>query len=402
MPDEHERESNIPAESQAGAALGGTEPSQVVIRGPVDAIALVAYMVGYHPSRSLVVVGISEQGRVVGVRQNLPLPGRAASAGKEAEAIGENLVAVLNRNGSSSALLLGYGPDEQVTPVMEGVLPTFNQAGVQVLEALRVDQGRWWSYTCQNPSCCPPEGTAYDVSTSVIAAQATLAGQVVLDDRDQLVESVAPVQGKERTAMEEATKRAEQRMRERIAASGSRADKAAHLIDEGRTFIAELADQLRTGEIRLDDDEVAWLGLLLSSVRLRDEAWVRIDVDHLRQHVEFWRDVVRRVGERYVAAPASLLAYAAFEMGDGALANVALDRACAADPLYSMAHLIREIVTAGIPPEKARLDITPEELAAAYAEREYSQNQQSPSTAPGSEQPFSLRRTRPEGKAEPS
>ena len=49
-----------------------------------------------------------------------------------------------------------------------------------------------------------------------------------------------------------------------------------------------------------------------------------------------------------------------------ALANLALDRALADDPRYSMALLLRQVITAGAPPSLARLPMTPEEVAASY------------------------------------
>jgi hypothetical protein len=56
----------------------------------------------------------------------------------------------------------------------------------------------------------------------------------------------------------------------------------------------------------------------------------------------------------------------AWQQGNGALANVALDRALADDPRYSMAMLLREAIDAGAPPSLARLPMTPEEVAASY------------------------------------
>ena len=58
----------------------------------------------------------------------------------------------------------------------------------------------------------------------------------------------------------------------------------------------------------------------------------------------------------------------AWQSGNGALANVALDRALADDPRYSMALLLRQVITAGAPPSLARLPMTPEEVAASYDE----------------------------------
>ena len=56
----------------------------------------------------------------------------------------------------------------------------------------------------------------------------------------------------------------------------------------------------------------------------------------------------------------------AWQAGDGALANVALDRALADNPRYSMALLLREVLDSGAPPSLARLPMTPEEVAASY------------------------------------
>jgi hypothetical protein len=71
-----------------------------------------------------------------------------------------------------------------------------------------------------------------------------------------------------------------------------------------------------------------------------------------------------------VAAPASLLGFVAWQAGDGALANIALDRALADNGRYSMARLLRRALDAGAPPSVARLPMTPEEVAAAYEAQE--------------------------------
>jgi hypothetical protein len=77
-------------------------------------------------------------------------------------------------------------------------------------------------------------------------------------------------------------------------------------------------------------------------------------------------DLIRPVFLGHVAAPASLLAFVAWQDGNGALANVALDRALADNPRYSMAQLLRQALDSGAPPSLARVPMTPEEVAAAY------------------------------------
>jgi len=91
-----------------------------------------------------------------------------------------------------------------------------------------------------------------------------------------------------------------------------------------------------------------------------------MDPGHLAAHRRLWTDVVRRAQPGYVAAPAALLAFTAWQAGDGAVANVALDRALADTPGYTMALLLRDAIAAGAPPSMAVLPMTPEEVAASY------------------------------------
>jgi hypothetical protein len=87
---------------------------------------------------------------------------------------------------------------------------------------------------------------------------------------------------------------------------------------------------------------------------------------HQEAHLRLWTDVVRRVDPAYAPAPAALLAFVAWQSGNGALAGIAIGRALAADPGYSLALLLRDIVEAGVPPSQARLPMTPEEVEQSY------------------------------------
>ena len=79
-----------------------------------------------------------------------------------------------------------------------------------------------------------------------------------------------------------------------------------------------------------------------------------MDPQHRDAHRRLWTDLVRRAQPGYVAAPACLLAFTAWQGGDGALANIALDRALADDPDYSMALLLRDVLDAGHPAMRRR------------------------------------------------
>ena len=106
---------------------------------------------------------------------------------------------------------------------------------------------------------------------------------------------------------------------------------------------------------------------MLRQLPIRDDAWARMDPQHQAAHQRLWTDLIRRAQPGYVAAPASLLAFTAWQGGDGALANLALDRALADQPDYSMALLLRDILDAGTPPSAAVPPMTPEQVADSYA-----------------------------------
>jgi hypothetical protein len=168
--------------------------------------------------------------------------------------------------------------------------------------------------------------------------------------------------------MERATSRARERAAGLIAqASGPGAGRRERLlVDAGRRAVQEAIATYRAGGRPLADESVAWITVVLAHLAVRDDAWSRMDPGFRAAHLRLWTDVVRRATPAYLAAPASLLAFTAWQSGEGALANIAIDRALAADPGYSLAQLLRDIMDAGVPPSAARVPMTPEQVAASY------------------------------------
>jgi len=167
-------------------------------------------------------------------------------------------------------------------------------------------------------------------------------------------------------------RRAVSHAEEQIAECVARVTRAGHRITErrvvaavGRLAVAEAIARYRAGKTA-DIALAAWLTVALREVRVRDDAWARMLPAHGDAHRRLWTDLTRLARPGYVSAPASLLAFVAWQSGDGALGNIALDRALADNPYYSMARLLREALDSGAPPSLARLPMTPEEVAAAY------------------------------------
>jgi hypothetical protein len=263
----------------------------------------------------------------------------------------------------TTAVVAGYGPGHLVTPAAERLREQLTSAGITLREMLRADEGRYWSYLCQDPACCPAEGVPFDVTSSATSVAAVTTGLMALPSRDDLASTFAPVTGLSRDAMGEATAAALTWAGE---LTRDPAGARSRLTAQGCALARKAVAAYRDGG-RLGDRDAARLTVLLSDLRVRDEAWMLIDPADLDPHLALWADMTRRA-HTYLAACASLLAFAAWARGDGALANVALDRAFEADPDYSMAHLISQALQAAVPPP-AKQVMTSAELAAAYGEK---------------------------------
>ena len=168
--------------------------------------------------------------------------------------------------------------------------------------------------------------------------------------------------------MDLAAQRACERAAKLAAGAGRRggADPLRPVIDGGRRAVREAISLYRGGGRITDDDQLAWLLVTLAHLAVRDDAWARMEPEHRDAHLRLWTDLVRRAGTAWVPGPAALLAFTAWQCGEGALANIAIDRALAADPGYSMALLLRDVIDAGVPPSAARVPMSPEEVEESY------------------------------------
>lgn len=321
---------------------------RLCVRSTVDLLASVPYLLGFHPADSLVVVAIRGRRMAFAARGDLLDPAAFAAA---RASFTEHLVAVVTRQQVDAVSVIGYGAADRVATAMPAVCALFARRGVRIMDAVRVTAGRYWSYFCPDPVCCPPEGIAFDLSTSSLSAAAVFAGQVVLPDRAALVSQVAPAGGSVRESMRLATERARDRLAALIADDRRRRAPAggdqAVVVSAGRAAVREALARGGTGD-QLTDDEVAWLALLLTNQSIRDFAWERATPEHWQQAL--WMDVLRRVEPKFAPAPASLLAFVAWRNGYGALASVALERALDADPAYSMALVLDQVLRRGVPP----------------------------------------------------
>lgn len=359
----------------------GPATRTVRVTSPASLLAVVPHLLSFQPASSLVLIGtVPPRAQVrVTLRYDLPDPPDPDIAME----IAWHATGVLAAQRIETAAAVGYGPGALVTPVVGALRERAAETGLRITELLRAENQRYWSYLCANPACCPPEGTPYD--TGHPTAEAMAVGEMpVLASREELAATLAPVTGPDAELMQQATRRAEEhavRLIERVARTGRRAAARRLIAVAGVEAVTEVITACRRGDRVPPGHSAAWLTVVLRDLRVRDDAWCRMDPAHRASHQRLWTDLTRLAQPGYVAAPAALLAFVAWQSGNGALANVALDRALSDDPRYRMAQLLRQAIDSGAPPSLARIPMTPEEVAASYEEAYDAGEDESPRAA---------------------
>ncbi len=294
-----------------------TSPGPIRVASPAALLAAIPHLLGFMPEASLVVIGTEppRSDAKVTLRYDLPNPpGAGVAADMAAHAVG-----VLRSQQLTSAVAVAYGPEALAGLVADALRDAARRAGLELREFLRVQNGRYWSYVCRDEACCPAAGVPFDASAHAGLA----AGQDrVLPDRAAVAARVAPLGGIAAESMRQATRRAERHVSQSLARArkSGRLGAVRHLIaSEGLATASAMITAYRAGGRFATDYELARMTVALRDLRVRDDAWARMDPAYAAAHQRLWIDVVRRAQPGHVAAPAALLALAAWQTGHGAM-----------------------------------------------------------------------------------
>ncbi len=293
-------------------------------KSPEDVLAMVPVVLGFTPTDSLVMLTF---GAASPFHARVDLPDRP----REVREVVASLLEPVARHGVSRVLLVGYADDlDRVERVTGEVRDAFERAGVEVLGRLVADGARWWHLPREDDE----PGTAYDVSAHPFAAEAVWRGFVTHGTRTDLAATMA---------LDPAAVAETERALAGVVAHGA----------SGAAEAAWAAGLVRQCVATGSPPPAAALARLLAGmtdVTIRDAAWFTLGGSGAEAHVAFWTDVVRRCPPSHVPAPASVLGFAAWISGQGALAWCAVDRAREAAPDYPLAGLLAEVLTSAMPP----------------------------------------------------
>lgn len=311
------------------------------VRCTEDLIAAAPLVLGFRPADSVVMM-TAEGDHVFHGRTGLPRGSDPPGAGVVAEV----LLAPARRNRVRRVAFLFFSDDERVVRrVWAAVRSGCERDRLQVVDAVRVETRRY--YPLIGDRRLREIGVAYDVAAHPFAAQAVLQGIVVEKDRDALVASVAP-DVDARTAVQDA-----------LAASGLAGTRPPRRGPDRRRWgqwLRDVVSRHTAARTVATDDEVARIGWCVQDVRVRDAAWALIRRPVADRHQAFWADVVRRIPEPLVPPAATLLGWAAWQAGHGALAWIAVDRCREVDPDYGLATILAGCLDRAIPPDQLDCD----------------------------------------------
>lgn len=326
----------------AGSPQRPREPEPPIrISGPGQLIAAIPALIGYHPPDSLVLIGTGgRSGFRIGLVVRVDLPKLRHAVPVVTDAVGCLLA---DRPVGAAVLLLGPAPGgtgrSPHARLASLVVAALEDVGIHprpVAWAERVATGARWACVGGECGCA---GLLPDPASTVLAAAVVAGGQVIHADRAELERTVA-VADPERVA----------RRRRLLAETGPGPG-------PGRAPMAVVTaaiDAAGTGRVELDDVTVLGLARALREHRVRDAALLQGLGPSASAAERLWTLLVRELPDPDAAEPAALLAVSALLRGDGAMANVALDRAEQSRPGHRLAGLLRRVADAGVRPAQLR------------------------------------------------
>lgn len=321
-----------------------------------DLITAVPFLLGFHPSNSIVL--ISTKDSAIGLAMRIDIPDVLTN-----DAI-DLLAHHLIRDNAEGALLVAYMPEDRsdgdslLISLGAGII----RNGVSVQESLVVQNGRYRSIICRDISCCPPEGIGMPaIEDSQFAAEHVLAGvPMPYTDISQLIDSLSADPSSFDTQWSDHVN---------TFYIEEDAEELAELRRDGVESMDLLLDDFRMGHGAGEKTLVARVIGRMADVQVRDYALGVHCEDNFDLYFAMWRELVRLAPRGFVAPIACIIAAMAYESGDGALAQKALDRALADDERYPLAALLRRVFNAGWPPEafaQMRAELHPKVIASIF------------------------------------
>lgn len=301
------------------------------VTSPSDLLTAVPFLIGYQPSDSIVLMALKEESISLAIRIDFPDTLRL----DDARALAAKF------EGCDGALLVSYIPESctDAESVIRPLSEVFESLDIPLRESIIVVGERWRSLVCGDPSCCPIEGSPLPT----------------LHDSRVAVEEVSRGKPMPFNSLAEMSQTLSTRLDPEIVELIGEISPINYEGDplpgqrEGANAVVDFLHDFEVDRICRDKRLVALILVRLKDLQVRDYA-LGVMNSESDFYFDAWKWLVTKAPEGFIAAPATLLAVAAYERGNGAMANLALERAERDQPNYSMVKLLRQVFRGGKPP----------------------------------------------------
>lgn len=328
-------------------------PGTIQLSSPDEVVAAIPHLLGYNPHQSVVLLGmdLDAQGQPASLKlgQRFDLPPLDMSA-EELKKLAVQAAAPMARSGSAVVFATVFadahhpGSDLPATRLVDELTLALDDAGAPVKEAVYTDGTTRWSYGCEDPACCPPSGRLIPQAVrDKVAAEFIGVGVAVATDRDALVAELAPTDPNERAEVHAC-----------IDAAGP-VSRARGARDSWRDTAVQALRAAAAGQ-PMDTPSRASAIAALRDIRVRDTALWELMQPGVDAHAaaDAYATLVRSAPEGHVAPAATVLGILRWTSGDGTRASIALDRALADNPEYTLGLMVQESLRVGLPPSAWR------------------------------------------------
>lgn len=300
-----------------------SQTTTLTARTPEDLLALAPVLLGFHAEESLVMLTFGAGA----FHARVDLPASRAEIGPVVHTLLDPVV----RHGLRRVVFLVFSASPTPAGLARRLIAEFVAHDIGVIDVLRADGRRWFPVRDRGEG----GGTAYDIGGHPFLAEAVLRGQVTLGSREELAAGLATIPA-------------------RAAALSALLDRptgplaAGQLAAEGAWLSASMAGAGRGAT--LPDPALARLLRALRHPLLVQQAVSGLKRDDAVAQVGWWTPVVAAAPAGWVAGPASVLGFAAWLGGQGALAWCAVERAEADQPGHRPARALAALLANAVPP----------------------------------------------------
>ncbi len=319
-------------------------PAVARLSSPGEILAVLPSLCGFRPDESLVMLSLRGPRKRLGLTARVDLPDEAGAG-----PVARLCVARMAGDGADAVVIAVFSEHGRRADLVDALRAACDARGLDVLEALHVQGRLWTSYSCTG-HCCPDTGTPLPVAPPVLGlvqAEQAVSGRAQLASRDELVRSLAPPGLLSAALADQRLDEAEQLWLRSRSTHGAAASRHATL-EHARALLDRVAEG---GTVRPHD--AALLAVGLSDVVARD-GLATLVLTRPDELLSLLVQVARQVTPPRDASVCALLAWTAYAKGDGATANVALDRALDGTPDHVLSLMLRQMLDAGMPPDDVR------------------------------------------------